>query len=170
MYRRVEIRSCILDQNHVNCAGGQENQVYRQKELPFKGHELVHTGADKSPANHHVAPNHEVNLREEPYEAGNHLQVSVDGFDTDAGGMETTQETGGGQSRVRDQRNVFCQVEHGERCAVVFRVVTAGEFLFRFGNVEGSAVHFGGTRNEEQDKGDESDDRNLEDKPVEYGA
>lgn len=81
--------------------------------------------------------------------------------------MESSQKTGGGQSRVGDQGDVFGQVEHGKGRAVVFRVIAAGEFLLRFGDIEGGAVHFGGTGNEEQNEGDKAQHGNLENPPVE---
>ena len=49
-------------------------------------------------------------------------------------------------------------------------MVTTCEFLFCFGNVERSAVHFGGTRNKEEDECNETEDRDLENPPVKNGS
>ena len=74
-------------------------------------HELIDTRAHKRPADHHVAPNHKVNLREKPYDTRHHLQHVIYSVYANARREESTEEACGRKSRVRDEGDVFGEVD-----------------------------------------------------------
>jgi hypothetical protein len=76
----------------VGCAYYKQHEVNGQQKFPFEVHQLVYARTDECPADHHVAPDHEVDLREEPHDSRHHVQHVVDGGNADAGRQEAAEE------------------------------------------------------------------------------